>query len=60
MDQIICKGQTLVDVDYDFFIKENIDMTCPIIVTNANSRKIKILKDGIVQREEKDILAIVV
>ncbi len=33
-------------------------MVCPILVVNANSRKIRLLKEGVVQSQEKDFLAI--
>ena len=33
-------------------------MVSPIIVTNANQRKIKLLKSGEVEAKEKDILSI--
>ncbi len=29
-------------------------MVCPILVVNANSRKIRLLKEGVVQSQEKD------
>ena len=52
------EGDLLVKVDLDFFRTNNVCMVSPIIVTNANQRKIKLLKSGEVEAKEKDILSI--
>lgn len=52
------QGDLLVKVDLDFFRTNNVCMVSPIIVTNANQRKIKLLKSGEVEAKEKDILSI--
>ena len=52
------QGDLLAKVDLDFFRINNVCMVSPIIVTNANQRKIKLLKSGEVEAKEKDILSI--
>lgn len=58
--QEVRKGDLLSEVDMKFFAENNVSLVCPIIVTNANQRKIKLLKTGIVEAKEKDIIAITV
>lgn len=58
LDQEVKKGDLLVDVDLAFFTENHVDMTCPILVTNANNRKIILLKEGIVESQEEAFLAI--
>ena len=58
LDQRVNPGDPLVDVDLEFFKKHKVSMVCPILVVNANSRKIRLLKEGVVQSQEKDFLAI--
>lgn len=59
LDQEVKKGDVLVDVDLAFFEEKKVQMVCPILVTNANSRKIKLLKEGKVTLQEEGFLAIV-
>ena len=56
LDQRVNPGDPLVDLE--FFKKHKVSMVCPILVVNANSRKIRLLKEGVVQSQEKDFLAI--
>ena len=58
LDQRVNPGDPLVDVDLEFFKNHKVSMVCPILVVNANSRKIRLLKEGVVQSQEKDFLAI--
>ena len=58
LDQRVNPGDPLVDVDLEFFKNHKVSMICPILVVNANSRKIRLLKEGVVQSQEKDFLAI--
>ena len=54
----MAQGDLLVDVDLEFFLRNNVSMVCPILVVNANSRKIRLLKEGVVALQEKEFLAI--
>ena len=56
LDQRVNPGDPLVDVDLEFFKKHKVSMVCPILVVNANSRKIRLLKEGVVQSQEKIFL----
>ena len=56
--QEVHKGDLISEVDLDFFAANKVSMVCPIIVTNANQRKIKLLKNGVVEAKEKDIVAV--
>lgn len=58
LDQEVKKGDLIAEVDLDFFKSKQISMVCPILVTNANQRKIKLLKDGQVEAKEEGFLAI--
>ena len=57
-NQRVAQGDLLVDVDLEFFLRNNVSMGCPILVVNANSRKIRLLKEGVVALQEKEFLAI--
>lgn len=57
-NQRVAQGDPLVDVDLEFFQRNNVSMVCPILVVNANSRKIRLLKEGAVALQEKEFLAI--
>ena len=57
-NQRVAQGDLLVDVDLEFFLRNNVSMVCPILVVNANSRKIRLLKEGVVALQEKEFLAI--
>lgn len=57
--QKVKQGELISKVDLDFFKKQSISMISPIIVTNANQRKIRILKEGYVKAKESDIIAII-
>ena len=57
-DQTIRQGEPLVDVDLEFFKAHGVSMICPILVVNANSRKIRFLKEGSVASQENGFLAI--
>lgn len=57
--QEVKQGDLISEVDLNFFKEKEVCMICPIIVTNANQRKIKLLKEGIVKAKEKDIISIV-
>ena len=57
-NQRVAQGDLLVDVDLEFFLRNNVSMVCPILVDNANSRKIRLLKEGVVALQEKEFLAI--
>ena len=46
------------DRDFSFFRENNVCMVCPIIVTNANQRKIILLKQGNVEAKEEGFLSI--
>lgn len=58
LDQRITQGEPLVDVDLEFFRSHNVSMVCPILVVNANSRKIRLLKEGVLTSQENEFLAI--
>ncbi len=60
LNQTVKKGDLLVEVDLDFFKQQHVNMICPIIVVNSNNRKIKLLKEGIVESQEDGFLAITV
>lgn len=53
------KGDLLTQVDVNFFKKNGVCLISPIIVTNANQRKIKLLKNGEIRAKEENIIAIV-
>lgn len=57
--QKVKQGELISKVDLEFFKKQSISMISPIIVTNANQRKIRILKEGYVKAKESDIIAII-
>ena len=57
--QKVKQGELISKVDLEFFKKQSISMISPIIVTNANQRKIRILKEGSVKAKESDIIAII-
>ena len=56
----VSAGQLIVSVDHDYFAREHVDMTSPIIITNLNGRKVRLLKEGAFEAKEKDVLAITV
>lgn len=56
--QSVKKGDLISEVDLDFFKENSVCMVCPIIVTNANQRKIRILKKEAVKAKEEGIIAI--
>ena len=58
MDQEVKKGDLIAEVDCEFFEAKQVSMVCPILVTNANQRKIKLLKEGQVEAKEEGFLAI--
>ncbi len=58
MDQEVKKGDLIAEVDCEFFKAKQVSMVCPILVTNANQRKIKLLKEGQVEAKEEGFLAI--
>lgn len=58
MDQEVEKGDLIAEVDCEFFKSKQVSMVCPILVTNANQRKIKLLKEGQVEAKEEGFLAI--
>ena len=59
-EQDVKKGQKLLDVDVEFFKSKGVNLISPIIVTNCNGRKIRLLKDTEVQQKEEGILAITI
>ena len=56
--QQVSKGDPISVVDLGFFRENNACMVCPIIVTNANQRKIILLKQGNVEAKEEGFLSI--
>ncbi|MBR0138570.1 MAG: PTS glucose transporter subunit IIA [Erysipelotrichaceae bacterium] len=56
--QQVSKGDPISVVDLGFFRENNVCMVCPIIVTNANQRKIILLKQGNVEAKEEGFLSI--
>lgn len=58
LDQTIKKGEPLVEVDCHYFEEKGISLVCPILVTNSNNRKIRLLKEGDVTAMEEGFLAI--
>ncbi len=56
--QEVRKGDPISIVDLDFFKENGVCMVCPIIVTNANQRKIVLLKEGVVNAKDEAILSI--
>lgn len=58
LDQVVKAGDCLVKIDRQVLQEKQVSLVCPIIVTNANSRKIRLLKEGHIEQKEKDFLAI--
>lgn len=44
--QIIKKGDLLVEVNHQYFIDKNVDMTSPVIITNLKGRRVVMLKEN--------------
>lgn len=57
-EQQVKQGDLLAEVDLEFFRQQGISMVSPILVVNANSRRIRLLKEGTVQLQENGFLAI--
>lgn len=58
LNQTVKKGDLLINVDLDFFSRQKVSMVCPILITNANQRKIRLLKSGRIEALEEGFLAI--
>ena len=53
-------NEPLIQVDMELYKEREVSFISPVIVTNLNGRKVRLLKEGNVTQGEKDILAIVV
>lgn len=52
------QGDLLIEFDLDQMIKHEVDVTSPIIITNLNGRRFKLIKSGNVEAKEKGLFRI--
>ncbi len=52
-------GDLLLEVDLELLRSKQIDLTSPVIVTNLDGRKVKLLKQGPVSLKEADLIQII-
>lgn len=57
---MVKQGDLLLKVDITFFKEKGVDLTSPVVITNLNGRRVKLLKEGSLSQGEKEIFAILV